>query len=881
MATVEYVYALYHFEAENPDEVSFRVGERVQVVEKDDAYGDGWFLGTNPRGETGLFPFSYTTYDEAAARKMAEGAAAPAQRGVMHSTLADIDQALTELHTGDAREDEEHDFAARSAAREELAKNAQKELAAHESDPFKSEPQRLGMGAPSFGITPLANIEVSDESEDEADAQDPCSSPSAAAAVPPPPSMPPPTPPSAQAPAPSAAPVPVAVPVPVPVPAPAPAPVPVDTAPKQEPEPAMPGGEPSLPGSFAIPPESPARSSERPGPFGLRKQTSMDKDLPRMPGAVEPVANDNEPEPVSSAQADIDKHRALELGVAPPPSALAASPITGTAPAFASVPFVAAQPQSAAAPAPVPSMQPGLEAREEKSVSAAPVTPASPSAFASTKTSPAPTIIGDPAQWSVEEVVKWAESKGYDASTIEKLTLHEISGDALLAMDINMLKEIDIIAFGRRFHLANGIKELQQASARANGGMAEPAPQPTPLQTVPQQPIEARAQSPVKMPWTPTTPLTAPPSGTWTETAPSASLRSGVTSVPAAATPPYLLQGVMLGAPLSAGSSSIGSYAPKSEPVQPAPLDRSPSAAGSAGMVSVASGAAPALAPPTSTASAPVPQPAPAQPAPTVQMAPENEAPTWGAQPPERDTVLESPAKSPADSQRLQPSGGSFSRRGSLLAPRKEPRSPHSDASKANISLPTSNANFQPAPAPAAAGTATGSALARLQPVDVEGWVRKRGERYGTWNSRYLVLKNGDLVVLRDPAADRIKSFVPMRGYKVIADENVAPGRYGFKIVHETERTHSFAVEDAAVCRSWMKALMKATIDRDLSRAYLLTEPVISSYNNPTISLEEAQRLQPRPPSPTSRMRLQREHGRENTGTLTHKDATVLMSLGR
>ena len=38
---VEYVYALYNFEAENPDEVSFRVGERVLVVEKDEAYGDG------------------------------------------------------------------------------------------------------------------------------------------------------------------------------------------------------------------------------------------------------------------------------------------------------------------------------------------------------------------------------------------------------------------------------------------------------------------------------------------------------------------------------------------------------------------------------------------------------------------------------------------------------------------------------------------------------------------------------------------------------------------------------------------------------------------------------------------------------------------------
>ena len=70
---LEYVFALYNFDAENPDEVSFKVGERVLVVEKDEAYGDGWFQGTNERGETGLFPFSYTTYDEAAARMMLNG----------------------------------------------------------------------------------------------------------------------------------------------------------------------------------------------------------------------------------------------------------------------------------------------------------------------------------------------------------------------------------------------------------------------------------------------------------------------------------------------------------------------------------------------------------------------------------------------------------------------------------------------------------------------------------------------------------------------------------------------------------------------------------------------------------------------------------------
>ncbi len=39
----EYVYALHDFTPENDDEVSFHLGERIEVIEKDDAYNDGWW----------------------------------------------------------------------------------------------------------------------------------------------------------------------------------------------------------------------------------------------------------------------------------------------------------------------------------------------------------------------------------------------------------------------------------------------------------------------------------------------------------------------------------------------------------------------------------------------------------------------------------------------------------------------------------------------------------------------------------------------------------------------------------------------------------------------------------------------------------------------
>lgn len=39
----EYVYALHDFTPENPDEVSFKAGDKIEVIERDELYGDGWW----------------------------------------------------------------------------------------------------------------------------------------------------------------------------------------------------------------------------------------------------------------------------------------------------------------------------------------------------------------------------------------------------------------------------------------------------------------------------------------------------------------------------------------------------------------------------------------------------------------------------------------------------------------------------------------------------------------------------------------------------------------------------------------------------------------------------------------------------------------------
>ncbi|KZV81105.1 hypothetical protein EXIGLDRAFT_780139 [Exidia glandulosa HHB12029] len=39
----DYVYAVHDFEPEHEDEINFKGGERIEVLERDDQYSDGWW----------------------------------------------------------------------------------------------------------------------------------------------------------------------------------------------------------------------------------------------------------------------------------------------------------------------------------------------------------------------------------------------------------------------------------------------------------------------------------------------------------------------------------------------------------------------------------------------------------------------------------------------------------------------------------------------------------------------------------------------------------------------------------------------------------------------------------------------------------------------
>jgi len=128
----------------------------------------------------------------------------------------------------------------------------------------------------------------------------------------------------------------------------------------------------------------------------------------------------------------------------------------------------------------------------------------------------------------------------------------------------------------------------------------------------------------------------------------------------------------------------------------------------------------------------------------------------------------------------------------------------------------------------------------------------------------------------------------------------VNPGRYGFKIIHETDKAHFFSSDQHTVVREWMKAITKATIQRDFSSECIdhpipnislsiarcslfmpVLEPVISSSNIPTIPLAVAQAMSPapRPPSPTARYGMENALLQLNLNSLSSRDALALMGL--
>ncbi|OJJ35474.1 hypothetical protein ASPWEDRAFT_109617 [Aspergillus wentii DTO 134E9] len=58
----DYLLVVHDFDARGADELTLRRGDKIELVELDDGFGDGWYLGKDVKTETtGLFPGVYTT----------------------------------------------------------------------------------------------------------------------------------------------------------------------------------------------------------------------------------------------------------------------------------------------------------------------------------------------------------------------------------------------------------------------------------------------------------------------------------------------------------------------------------------------------------------------------------------------------------------------------------------------------------------------------------------------------------------------------------------------------------------------------------------------------------------------------------------------------
>ncbi|WVR09538.1 hypothetical protein IAU60_006607 [Kwoniella sp. DSM 27419] len=401
---------------------------------------------------------------------------------------------------------------------------------------------------------------------------------------------------------------------------------------------------------------------------------------------------------------------------------------------------------------------------------------------------------------------------------------HEITGDLLLELDANLLKELDIPQFGKRMRIAAAISELRRPTSMVSAQSQPHSPAGAPLSTPGSQSTRGISAPPsaLAQPFASTTPpLSTPPTSA-----------SNDDNVPHAAWSH------------SRKTSNVGLGMPT--PMAAINEDHAQS---------------PAVT--TKTSSTPVSMPAsPVTPASSV-----TKRESTGSMGHKRGKP------SIENKERL-----SFFGRTRKPAPTSVSPSTEQQRLSSRLGFPSSTRVHQMQPATPEtnrriSGVTAGNAAALKQigTPDHSGYLKKKGDRYG-WKQRFFVLKGGHLYYMKSESEDRVKGHIDLRGYRVIVDENTNPGAYGFRLTGGPQ-THYFSSMEQMQIREWMKALMKATIARDYS------VPVTSSCNIPTIPLAEAQALAPRPPSPATREATQRASRRENPNQLTAHDASILLNI--
>ncbi|KAE8541780.1 hypothetical protein D1P53_001953 [Cryptococcus gattii VGV] len=557
-------------------------------------------------------------------------------------------------------------------------------------------------------------------------------------------------------------------------------------------------------------------------------------------------------------------------------------------------------------PAFIPATPPLVQTPPAQAPAATTPSAATPSAQApSSASNRSPSIPAKPVTtWTVDDVVSWAQAKSFDEE-------HEISGDVLLELDANLLKELDIIAFGKRMRIAAAISELRRPSSMISSSSQQFSPSGLPTHMSPGVSLRGMSAPPssssygmgMAQPTFPSTPpLSTPPMPSHSEEPEPGTYsawahhpkKHGAPVMEAINEKPHPQPDAQTQPDAQPETQTVANKAASNRSSQPPPSNTAPSSIRPASTTTAATAA--------TAASMPVSPITPGSGSTVTKRESlgslgaagggghkrgkqsvdsskdrlsffgrnRKPAPLGAAVSPAAATGTATGEQTRSTSSRL-----GF---GSSKVHQMQPASPQNKY----ISGPTAGAGA------GAAGAAGGGALKQIGTPDYAGYLKKKGERYGGWKTRYVVLKGSTLYILKTDNADSLKDRIDLHAHRIMVDDNTNPGSYGFRLAPSQggnattaaaaaatggAKSHSFSASEQTVVRGWMKALLKATIARDY------TKPITSSCNIPTIPLAEAQALAPRPPSPTTREAMQRATRRENPNQLTPHDANILMSL--
>ncbi|GAA5894582.1 uncharacterized protein JCM6883_002144 [Sporobolomyces salmoneus] len=1001
---MDVVWALHAFEAENPDELPFEAGERIEVLERDDQYGDGWYQGRNPRGEVGLFPQSYTSNERPEVGTVGGGIAEESEEDAPNpnnndSTTTTNETPITSLppahHSREkltsqdsadrlnpnsmigARSgnrvpslasssrrnstisvgDDEDDSASilresqgsgpnhRAALAQKAMENAE-EAAREEQERAerrKKEDEEAYERVRNAGL--IEGLQLSDESDDEDEVLTGTGA----------------------------------------FPLGANGRLSRQVSKEQEPQRLSPHKSISRTSSNASTNNKRRDRADTQPSVYAESTYSQSSSVPPLPETTVPplpgpaVAAFDALLDSSSTPRDLTPVRSREEdlilappspGVNPAQLALPASPLPSD-----SLSQPRDEPSSALAgtatfstpkhvPTPLPlsnhSVTNGTAAASPTTSQASGLDQSRASSRLGTaltgETSPGPSSLrggtindkeslrdlpADPLSWNVDDVVEWARQKGFDNLTLNKFAEHEISGDVLLEMDVAMLKEIDLVAFGRRVHIYNAIKELKsrrslRTSTTSTGSLLSPQSgyvpdspgtvgSPTTYQS-PESRWENNSQPNEKLAGLG---LDSESAGGSSIRAPSSlgqrsvsNLRSArsvpaematTTIVPSAErkrsiTTDTQLDGLNEARPIAEESADGGETTDASRPRStasgggsktPSLLTKPKMKRSSTSRSDVGSA--------TTVPSSPNPANSASRMKPSKSDRGSTFLGSVGAvgglmgrnrKPPPRvpsALLLDSDGKSgsmPRSRSTLQDRAKRSTRLFGAFSPNSgSERSAGIESIKSKPSMSTLSSG-RDAPTSMSVKVVDpagkemiqekveairdGNLMDKLGRPDNSGWMRKKGEKYNTWKQRFFVLKGTYLYYLKSEQEQRAKGVINLTGYRVISDPDIHAGEYGFKIVHDTERTHYFSAAEQITIRAWMKEIMKATILRDYSA------PVVSSCDIEVLPLDVAQTMnpRPRPPSPTMRSKIQKErYAGTNPNTLTEKDAAILMDF--